>query len=146
MKHNEHEVLHWEHPAVYRYEQTIPLKIPGYASLYEITNRLLDTGIKEESTADILVVGAGGGQECVVLGAGRGNRRLTGVDPSERMLEIAASRVEKADLKQRVTLIQGSVESLPLDRFSKRQPACLCCTLYKGCQQSSNCCAGLQSG
>lgn len=116
---DEREPLYWEHPAVYHYEQTIPLKIPGYASLYEITSRLLNAQSNEgvKSTADILVVGAGGGQECVTLGAEHEDRTFTGIDPSERMLEIAARRVEAAGLKQRVTLIQGTIENLPPGRL-----------------------------
>ncbi|WP_346010376.1 class I SAM-dependent methyltransferase [Paenibacillus sp. SYP-B3998] len=103
---------------MYRYEQTIPLKIPGYERLYEITNRLLNAQREGKSAAaDILIVGAGGGQECVALGASYGERTFTGVDPSARMLEIAARRVEEAGMKQQVTLIQGSIESLPCGRL-----------------------------
>ncbi|BAU29004.1 tRNA (cmo5U34)-methyltransferase [Aneurinibacillus soli] len=115
---NEHGPRNWEHPDVYQYEKTIPLKIPGYEYLYELTNRLLNIHRESKSAAaDILIVGAGGGQECVALGAAHGERRFTGVDPSARMLEIAELRAEKAGMKDRVTLIQGSVECLPSDRL-----------------------------
>jgi len=111
---NEHKPLDWEHPVVDRYEQTIPLKIPGYETLYEITKRMLNEQMGgENTTEEILNVGAGGGQECVTLGSVGSNRVITGIDPSKRMLEIARSRVKKASLKQRVKLIQGSVENLP---------------------------------
>ncbi|OBY77068.1 SAM-dependent methyltransferase [Paenibacillus sp. KS1] len=114
---NERQPLDWDNPAVYQYEQTIPLKIPGYASLYEITNRLLSAQGKVGESSDILIVGAGGGQECVTLGAEHEDRTFTGIDLSERMLEIAARRVEAAGLKQRVTLIQGTIENLPPGRL-----------------------------
>ncbi|GED71898.1 methyltransferase [Brevibacillus reuszeri] len=113
----EQEYMNWEHPAVYQYEKTIPLKIPGYENLYKITSRLLSMQRESKGAADILIVGAGGGQECVTLGEVHEAWTFTGVDPSSRMLEIAEHRVKKAGLEQRVTLIQGSVESILPDRL-----------------------------
>ncbi|GMX62046.1 hypothetical protein Elgi_18500 [Paenibacillus elgii] len=73
----------WEHPVVYQYEETIALKIPGYA------------------------------QELVTFGSRHQDWSFTGMDPSARMLEIAKARVERAGLSHRISFVQASVQELP---------------------------------
>jgi tRNA (cmo5U34)-methyltransferase len=105
--------MNWEDTGVYKYEKTIPLKIPGYELLYELTDRLLDSVIGEQ--AELLVVGAGGGKEIAKLGGRHAGWSFHGIDPSARMLEIAEQRVKLASLDERVTLQKGTVELLPQD-------------------------------
>ncbi|KEQ27437.1 class I SAM-dependent methyltransferase [Paenibacillus tyrfis] len=111
--------MSWEHPAVYRYEETIALKIPSYAHMYEMTDRLIAAHLKPTQSneagraTELLIVGAGGGQELVTFGSRHQDWLFTGIDPSARMLEIAKARVERAGLSHRVSFVQGSVQQLP---------------------------------
>lgn len=58
--------MDWNHPDVYQYEKKIPLKIPCYEMLYDMMDRLLTVRLSEDA-ANVMVVGAGGGQELVTL-------------------------------------------------------------------------------
>ncbi|GGF68682.1 methyltransferase [Paenibacillus albidus] len=101
----------WEHPDVQQYERTIALKIPGYPLLYNMLDRLLSVHLEAHHTANILIVGAGGGQELVTLGAHE-SWSFTGIDPSKAMLEIARNRMAAAGLGARVTLHQCDLHNL----------------------------------
>ncbi|MFC3747200.1 class I SAM-dependent methyltransferase [Paenibacillus sp. GCM10012306] len=103
----------WEHPNVNRYEETIALKIPGYHMMYELLERLLAVRLGNHTSAKVLVVGAGGGQEIVTIGAKHKNWHFTGIDPSSRMLEIASRRIREAGFEQQTTLLQTGLEGFP---------------------------------
>ncbi|MGG1658341.1 class I SAM-dependent methyltransferase [Brevibacillus sp. NRS-1366] len=105
--------LSWNDPIVIRYEKTIPLKIPGYTHLYEMTDRLIATQLTVDAPKRILVIGAGGGQEIVTLGSRHANWGFTGVDPSAQMLELAKRRTAAADLTERSFFVEGTIEDLP---------------------------------
>ncbi|KPV59451.1 SAM-dependent methyltransferase [Paenibacillus sp. A3] len=113
-----HVPMSWDHPEVCRYEETIALKIPGYAHMYEMTDRLIAAHLnttrpnEENRAAKLLIVGAGGGQELVTFGSRHRDWSFAGIDPSARMLEIAKARVERAGLSPRVSFVQGTVEQL----------------------------------
>lgn len=108
--------MNWDSPDVNRYEETISLKIPGYVLLYEMMDRLLTAQLRNgDGSAELLIVGAGGGQEIVTLGSKHEKWIFTGIDPSERMLEIAKARVKHAALENRVSLIKGTIDQLPQD-------------------------------
>ncbi|AJS60447.1 class I SAM-dependent methyltransferase [Paenibacillus sp. IHBB 10380] len=107
----------WDHPDVNKYEETIALKIPGYHLLYDMLDHLLTAQWGEQLSAHMLVVGAGGGQEIVTLGGKHKSWKFTGVDPSERMLDIASRRIEFAGLKDQVSLIHGELHELALDKL-----------------------------
>ena len=95
--------------ADYRHFQTI---IPGIDALYTSIGAILNSQLP--ANADILIIGAGGGREIETLAASPALFRLVGVDPSEKMLDLARSYIP-ADAEQRVRLIQGYVEDLPED-------------------------------
>ncbi|UQZ36175.1 SAM-dependent methyltransferase [Paenibacillus sp. PK3_47] len=77
---------------------------------------------ESDAQAELLIVGAGGGQELLTLGT-RGNWSLTGVDPSEAMLELARQRLERVQLNAAISLTQGTVQDLD---HSKRYAAATC--------------------
>jgi len=87
------------------YEQRIRLALPGYEVMHTFVLACLRSCLPE--TADLLVVGAGGGMELVRLGQSNPQWRLLGVDPSAKMLAIAQQRIEQHQLTQRIQLIQG---------------------------------------
>lgn len=98
------------------YEVLAKKFIPGYDGLYSLTEVLLAEDIADE--AEILVVGAGGGKELVMLGKAFSKTKLLGVDPSEKMLAVAAELVEKSNLGSRVELLQGLVSDVEEKQFN----------------------------
>lgn len=98
------------------YDIAVRQSIPGYDALLTMVNALLQAYLSDD--AQILVVGAGGGNEISVLGQAHATWRLTGVDPSEKMLAVAQSKVESLGLQNRVTLHNGVVQDLPSHPFN----------------------------
>ena len=97
------------------YENLARKFIPGYDGLYSLAEVLLADNLPQQ--AEILVVGAGGGKEITTFGKAFSDARLTGVDPSEKMLGVARELVEKADLQSRVILRRGTIDDLDETQF-----------------------------
>ena len=98
------------------YDIAVRQSIPGYDALLSMVTALCQLELTD--TAHILVVGAGGGNEIGALGQAHPTWQFTGVDPSEKMLAVAQSKVESLNLGERVTLHNGFVQELPLHQFS----------------------------
>lgn len=95
------------------YEQMARLALPGYEVMHTFVLACLRSCLLE--TANVLVVGAGGGMELVRLGQSNPQWQLLGVDPSGKMLAIAQQKIVQDQLSQRIRLIQGYVQDLPTD-------------------------------
>ncbi|WP_262685555.1 class I SAM-dependent methyltransferase [Paenibacillus baimaensis] len=130
--------MNWNSPNVNRYGETISLKIPGYGLLHDMTDRILNainhSEDTEDTSLDVLIVGAGGGHEIVTLGSKHDNWTFTGIDPSEPMLKIAESRINQAELGDRVSLIKGTVDKLPLEKRYDGATCMLVLHFVKGMQ------------
>jgi tRNA (cmo5U34)-methyltransferase len=85
--------------------------MPGVDALYRCIRATCDARLKQD--AEILIVGAGGGREIEALAASPRHYRLTGIDPSNAMLEVAREYVASAQASERVALIQGLTADLP---------------------------------
>lgn len=103
-----------QHPAMpiaasdYRRVQHV---MPGVDALYRCIRAICDA--KLEQDAQILIVGAGGGREIEALANSRRQYRLTGIDPSNAMLDVAREYVGLAQAGERVELIEGLTTDLP---------------------------------
>ena len=97
------------------YEQQVQRVNPTYPQLFTMAATYLLCMLPE--TANILVVGAGGGQELVRFGYANPKWSLTGVDPSPVMIDMARQRVESLGLSKQVRLFEGIVEGLPHDQY-----------------------------
>jgi tRNA (cmo5U34)-methyltransferase len=98
------------------YEQQSRIALAGYDACHELTACMLAACLGSGTTAHILVVGAGGpAKEITSAGKLERNWTFTAVDPSQPMLDIAASRIAEAGLMERTTIRLGSVEELPDD-------------------------------
>ncbi|MFD1413756.1 class I SAM-dependent methyltransferase [Oceanobacillus jeddahense] len=86
----------WDNSQIQYYQDTIRRKIPGYDLIYEQMLAIIETNFIPQ---DILIVGAGGGQELYVLGKKYPETAYTALDPSCRMLELAKQRVDNMLLK-----------------------------------------------
>jgi tRNA (cmo5U34)-methyltransferase len=99
--------------AVASYAADTPRKVPGLADLHRMAMLLLAE--EAPAAAHVLVVGAGGGLELLALATARPAWRLTGVDPSAAMLDLAHQAV--APVAERVQLVTGLVDQVPAGPF-----------------------------
>ena len=90
-----------------------PRQVPGYAGLLRMTTLLLAE--RMPSAGRVLVLGAGGGLELRAFAEAQAGWTFDGVDPSEKMLELAAETV--GDHRARVTLHLGTIEVAPEGLF-----------------------------
>lgn len=95
------------------YAETARKMVPGYADLHRMTAILLAEHAPE--TAEILVVGAGGGLEIKAFAEAQPGWHFLGVDPSAEMLDLA--RHTLGPLGPRADLRQGTVDVAPEGPF-----------------------------
>lgn len=93
------------------YESKIRRIVPGYEVMHDLSLNLLRTYLP--SHANILVSGAGTGHEVLSYSLANPTWKITGVDPTEKMLSVAIERVNRKGLSDRIHLQQGYVEDLP---------------------------------
>jgi tRNA (cmo5U34)-methyltransferase len=98
------------------YDIAVRQSIPGYDAMLIMLTALFQLYLMDN--AHILVVGAGGGNEINALSQTHPTWQFTGVDPSEKMLAVAQSKVESLGIEDRVTLHQGIVQDLPQVPFN----------------------------
>ncbi len=95
------------------YVEGTPRKVPGFADLHRMAMLLLAERAPE--SADILVLGAGGGLELKAFAEAQPNWSFVGVDPSAAMLDLACQVL--APLQARVDLCRGYVDAAPQGPF-----------------------------
>ena len=88
--------------SVAAYEHTVKSVNMGYEFMFTLTYACLRALQKPE--LNILVVGAGGGAEIERFLPDNGGWRLTGVDPSQAMLDLAAAKADRLGVRDRVKL------------------------------------------
>ncbi len=98
------------------YDIAVRQSIPGYDAMLTMLTALFQLYLTDD--AHILVVGAGGGNETNVLSQVHPTWQFTGVDPSEKMLAVAQSKVESLKIEDCVTLHKVVVQDLPIHRYS----------------------------
>ncbi len=93
--------------AVANYAERAKRQVPGFADLQRMAMLLLAE--HAPGTADILVLGAGGGLELKVFADAQPQWRLLGVDPSAEMLHLARSTL--GPLQSRAELVEGTIDA-----------------------------------
>jgi len=71
-----------------------------------------------DQLGNVLDIGCGPGDVMLRLASARPGVRITAIDGSNAMIELARKAVRSAGLQQRVTLLQGYVPGLPLEEHS----------------------------
>lgn len=85
--------LNWTDADVITYDQTITKKIAGYSFLYELTRSFLSVDFQQTTVRkDMLVIGAGGGQELLTFAPINRQLHFTAIDSSEFMVKRAQQR------------------------------------------------------
>ena len=104
---------HFDEDRASGYAERVRQVIPGYDVLHD----LLRLAIDENTPSDghVLVAGCGTGEEIIRLGMHGPRLRFIGVDPSGDMLRIARERIDRTDIKDRATLVEGRVRDLDED-------------------------------
>lgn len=97
------------------YDDTAHKIIPGYHTIYELTQHLLQDNLNKD--ARILVAGAGTGKEIIEYSEINPHWHFTGFDPAEPMLSIAQKKVTSASLLNRISLIHGLVDDVTEKNF-----------------------------
>ncbi|MEM9496264.1 MAG: class I SAM-dependent methyltransferase [Pseudomonadota bacterium] len=89
--------------------------VPGYFTMQRMAAQL----IREVAgaSAEVLVLGAGGGMEIAAFGECEPGWRFFGVDPSPEMLDEARKVVEDAGLSGRVQFLEGYIPEAPAGPF-----------------------------
>ena len=83
--------------------------IPGYSAIFPMALAYLKTAVPEQGK--ILVVGAGGGSECLCFSDEPWH--ITGVDPSPAMLRSGREKIAQRPARAITHLVEGYVSDLP---------------------------------
>jgi tRNA (cmo5U34)-methyltransferase len=94
------------------YDKIARMALPGYEAMHTMVLSILKYHFP--ATANFLIVGAGTGMELVQYAQNNREWQMLGVDPSEKMLAIAQTKIEQYQLSERVKLIQSYTDDLPL--------------------------------
>lgn len=107
---------HWHDPVAESYTATIAHKVPGYHLLHELTVDRVEIELMGAASR-ILTVGAGGGEEIINMLQRNKDWHLTGVDPSQAMLDMAKRRVAQLHMQGRVTWYEIALDNVPVEKL-----------------------------
>jgi tRNA (cmo5U34)-methyltransferase len=93
------------------YDRIARMALPGYEAMHTMVLSILKYYFP--ATANFLIVGAGTGMELLQYAQSNPLWQMLGVDPSEKMLAIAQTKIEEYQLCERVKLVQSYTDDLP---------------------------------
>lgn len=103
------------------YDKGIRRALPTYDALFRMVQSFLRANVKDG--ANLLVVGAGGGNEIITFGTANPTWTFSGVDPSKEMLEVAMQKAMNEGIEDRVSIHTGTVEQVV---FNQKFDAATC--------------------
>jgi tRNA (cmo5U34)-methyltransferase len=92
------------------YDEMARMALPGYEAMHTMVLSILKYHFPD--TANFLIVGVGTGME-LVYAQSNSQWQMLGVDPSEKMLGVAQTKIEQYQLSGRVKLVQSYTHDLP---------------------------------
>lgn len=104
------EDLEFDMEMARKYDKGIRRALPTYDPLFQMTQSFFRAHVKD--SANVLVVGAGGGNEFVTFGTANPTWTFAGVDPSEAMLEVALQKAKNEGIEERVSIHTGKIEQI----------------------------------
>lgn len=97
------------------YDRGIRRTLPTYDGLIRLANTALR--MHAEDHADVLVIGAGGGNELLEFAEHNPSWKFTAADPSEPMLQEARSKVESRFGQERAEFVSGSAGDVQMEHL-----------------------------
>src|SRR5262245_27271260 len=95
------------------YEQQSRIALAGYEACHELAACILVALLGHESSARLLIAGAGGGaNEILMAGSMAPAWHFTAVDPSPPMMEIAVARLKERGLIDRADIVLGTIDAV----------------------------------
>ncbi|MBD2867724.1 class I SAM-dependent methyltransferase [Paenibacillus arenilitoris] len=101
----------FEAEAADSYASAIRNSLPTYDSIAAIVQSYFRKHLQQES--NLLIVGAGGGNELAAWGPSNPGWSFTGFDPSPEMLAKAEQAAKKLGMTERTTLLNGLIADVP---------------------------------
>ncbi|MEN0004503.1 MAG: class I SAM-dependent methyltransferase, partial [Bacteroidota bacterium] len=99
----------FENERASNYDQFVGVWIPGYQRLIDLLPNLIGPAVPSKQD-QLLVVGAGTGNEMKAIAKADAGWKITGVDPSPDMIKIARTKLHAF---ASISLYEGTVEHLP---------------------------------
>ncbi|PKL84394.1 MAG: hypothetical protein CVV24_00210 [Ignavibacteriae bacterium HGW-Ignavibacteriae-3] len=99
---------------VSHFEEIARKAVVAYDQLFLMALAVLSDN--ENSEKNVLVVGCGTGKELLTFAEKKKNWKLTGVDPSEEMINVSREKIQENKLNGRVSLLHGVVNQLPEEK------------------------------
>ncbi|MDI2587527.1 class I SAM-dependent methyltransferase [Psychrobacillus sp. NEAU-3TGS] len=96
------------------YDKGVRRTLPTYDPMLRLSQTFLRANLEEN--ASLLILGGGGGNELKAFGPTNTGWNFTAVDPSKDMLEVAKKKAEQMEMDNRVELINGTIEDVPIDQ------------------------------
>lgn len=96
------------------FEQVARKAVVAYDQLFLMALAVIS--YDENSEKDILVVGCGTGKELLTFAGQKKNWKLTGVDPSEEMINVSREKIIENKFNDRISLFHGYVNELPVEK------------------------------
>ncbi|MEK3729229.1 MULTISPECIES: class I SAM-dependent methyltransferase [unclassified Lysinibacillus] len=103
------------------YEKGIRRTLPSYDAMLRLIQTFYHSTLPDK--ADMLIVGAGSGNEILQLADGRPDWSFTGIDPSESMLSIAKERLHT--LPNTLSFHQGTILGTQLPSIKYDAASCV---------------------
>lgn len=92
------------------YDKGIRRTLPTYDSMFRLVQAYLRANTPQQ--ANLLLLGAGGGNELSALGPSNPTWTFTAVDPASSMLDMAKWKAQELSMKDSVKFIEGTVEDV----------------------------------
>lgn len=96
------------------YDKGVRRTLPTYDSMFRLVQAYLRANTTQN--ANVLIVGAGGGNELATFGPKNVEWTFTAVDPAPPMLDFARMKAEHLNLTNRVEFVEGTVDDVEVGK------------------------------